>query len=82
MRRAHHLSGSALGMVGTLRFAHPKKSFAKRTRNILHVPAPIGNELASLHIAMKTAMRPVGDLGDVPVLHGIEMNVIDMPFEI
>lgn len=31
---------------------------------------------------MKTAMRPVGYAGDVPVLHGIEMNVIDMSFEI
>ena len=27
-------------------------------------------------------MRPIGYAVDVPMLHGIEMNVIDMPFEI
>ncbi len=27
-------------------------------------------------------MRPIGDAGDVPVLHRVEMNVIDMALEI
>ena len=42
----------------------------------------IRNEHAPFDIAMKAAMRPIDDLGDVPVLHGIEMNVVDMPLEI
>ena len=31
---------------------------------------------------MEAAMRPINDPRDVPVLHGIEMDVVDMPFEI
>jgi len=31
---------------------------------------------------MKIAMRPIGYAGDVPALYRVEMNVIDMPFEI
>ena len=45
-------------------------------------PAPVRSELASFDIAMKTAMRPIDYTGDVPVLDGVEMNVIDMPIEI
>jgi hypothetical protein len=57
-------------------------SFPKRTSNILDVSTPIRDEHAAFNIAMKTAMRPVGYTGYVSVLHGIEMNVIDMPFEV
>ena len=31
---------------------------------------------------MKTAMRPIGYTRNVPVLHGIEVDVVDMSFEI
>jgi hypothetical protein len=64
------------------KFAGFPISFAKRSLNIPHVPAPIGGELSPFYIAMKTAMRPIGRTGNVTVLHGIEMNVIDMSIEI
>ena len=60
----------------------PTISLTKRTWNILDVPAPIRNEHASFDIAMKAAMGPIGYMGDVPVFHWIEMNVINMSFEI
>jgi hypothetical protein len=31
---------------------------------------------------MKAAVRPVRDATDVPVLHGIEMDVVDVPIEV
>jgi hypothetical protein len=31
---------------------------------------------------MKCRMRPIGDALDVPVLEGIEVNVIDVPLQI
>jgi hypothetical protein len=57
-------------------------SFAKRAGNLLHVSTPIRNKHAPLDIAVKTAVRPISDAGDVAVLHWVEVNVIDMPREI
>src|SRR5438067_1001224 len=66
---------------GALR-AVPTTSLTKRTRNILHIPTPVRNQFASFDITMKTAVWPIRDSGDVPVLHGIEVNVVDMPFKV
>ena len=60
----------------------PTTSFTKRTRDILHVPAAIRNELASFDIAMKLLCGQSTTRVTMPVLHGVEMNVIDMSLEI
>src|SRR5205085_12008393 len=57
-------------------------SFAERTLNILHISSPIDSELASLDKTVKAAVRPIDYPRDVPMLHRIEMDVIDMALEI
>jgi hypothetical protein len=31
---------------------------------------------------METTVRPVGHTGDISMLHRVEMNIVDMPFEV
>ena len=56
--------------------------FAERSLNIAQIASPVLGQQPSLYIAMEAAMRPIGYARDVAMLHWIEMNVIDMPFEI
>ena len=74
------LQRSLNSRVGKAKRAHP--SFAERSLNILRAPAPIRWKRPALGIAMETAVRPIGYTRNVPVLHWIEMNVIDMALKI
>jgi len=66
--------------VGKAKRAH--HLFAERTFSIAKIASPIRSEQSSLYVAVEAAMRPIGYARDVAMLHWIEMNVIDMPFEI
>ena len=66
--------------VGKAERAH--HLFAERTSNIAQIASPILGEHPSLNITMETTVRPVGYTSDVAMLHGIEMNIVDMPLEI
>ena len=69
-----------LRRVGKAQRAH--HSLPKRPDNILHVTAPIGRDLPTFDKAMKTAVRPVCDTRHVSMLHGIEMDIVDVAVEI
>ena len=56
--------------------------FAERTFSIAKIASPIRSEQSSLYVAVEAAMRPIGYARDVPMLHRVEMNVIDMALEI
>jgi hypothetical protein len=66
--------------VGKAKRAH--HLFAERTLNVAKIASPILGQQPSLYIAVEAAMRPIGYARDVAMLHGVEMNVIDMAFEI
>jgi hypothetical protein len=46
------------------------------------IPGPVFRQQASAHVVMKRRVRPIAHSGDKTVFHGIEVNVIDVPFEI
>src|ERR1700744_2864912 len=66
--------------VGKAKRAH--HSLSERTTDILQVSAPIGDKNPTFDEAMKAAVRPVHDTGDSSMLHRIEVNVVDVTFEI
>jgi len=66
--------------VGKAKRAH--HSLTERSQDFRHVSTPIRGQFATLHISVKTAMRPIDDAGDATVLDRVEMNVIDMAFKI
>jgi hypothetical protein len=49
---------------------------------IYSLAAPIALQVAPCNIMLETAVRPITDPADQPVLDGVEMNVIDVPLEI
>ena len=56
--------------------------FAKRTLNISDVSTPVFGKQFTFDITVKAAISPIGYARDVPMLHRVEVNVVDMPFEI
>src|SRR5947209_8482744 len=81
--RSCRTSSEPLGHTKTRRGrrAHAR-SFTKLTADITYVAAPICRQDATLHVGMKTAVRPVGNARNEAVLYRIEMDVVDVPFEI
>lgn len=45
-------------------------------------PRPIQGKKTFSDIAVETGIRPVSDIGDIPVFDGIVMNVVDVAFKI
>ena len=66
--------------MGKAQRAH--RSFAERPSDFPHVSSPIRGQLTALDELMETAVRPVDDTRDIPMLHRIKMNVVDMPLKI
>ena len=58
------------------------RSLAELPRDVSHISSPIHGKVALLDVAMKAAESPVVHARDKAVLHGIEVNVINMPFQI
>jgi hypothetical protein len=63
-----------------LRRAH--HSLTERPGNLFHIPTPIGRQQAPFNVAMKAAVRPISDTGDVAVLDRIEVNVVNVPLKV
>jgi hypothetical protein len=61
---------------GALRRAH--HSFPERSLDIFDVPTPVRRKQSAFNITMETAVRPIGYARDVPMLHRIEMDVVDV----
>jgi hypothetical protein len=66
--------------VGKAKRAHP--SLSERSGDILQITAPIGRKQPTFDEAMKTAVPPIHNARDFAVLHWIEVNVIDVAFEV
>jgi hypothetical protein len=66
--------------VGKAKRAH--HSLTKRSCNLPHVSAPIGRKPTPFDKPMKAAMRPVRYARYVSMLHGIEVDVVDVAIEI
>jgi len=49
---------------------------------IREVAAPIGFQKPTLNETVKAAVRPVRGPRDVPVLHRVEMDVVDVALEV
>ena len=60
----------------------PTRSFAEASKQFLRLSCPIGRQDALLNIPVETAERPIGDSRHEPVLHGVVMDVIDVPLKI
>src|ERR1700719_1200964 len=56
--------------------------FSKLTGKRPHVATPVRRQNSAFNIAMKRTEWPIADLRNVAVLHGIEVNVVHMTFEI
>jgi hypothetical protein len=57
-------------------------SLSERAGYILQVTAPISRKQSALNEPVEAAMGPVKDTAQVSVLHRIEVNVVDVTFEI
>ena len=69
-----------LRRVGKAKRAH--HLFAERTLNVAQIASPVRSEHSSLYITVETAMRPIGYAIDVAVFHRVEVDVVDVAFEI
>ena len=66
--------------MGKAQRAH--HSLTERSAVFLHVSAPVVGQFATRNESVKTAVRPIRNAGDMPMLHRIEMNVVDMSLKI
>ena len=66
--------------MGKAKRAH--HSLTERSADLPYVSTPIGHEPSPVNEAVKAAIWPVNDARHMAMLHGIEMNIVDMPFEI
>ena len=66
------------GKCGRLRLL----SFSEMAGDFADIATPINGQVPTRDISMKTAETPIGYTIYVPVLNGIEMNVIDVSYEI
>ena len=58
-------------------------SFAERVvRQVTSIATPIRRQIAALHISMKTAVWPVAHARHEAMFDRIEMDVVDVPFQI
>ena len=67
--------------MGKAKRAH-HLSFTERTANIAQIASPIRGKQSSLYITVETAVGPIGNASDVAVLHWVEMDIVDMTFEV
>jgi hypothetical protein len=58
------------------------RSFSKSARDVTHAPTPISGQNSPRDITMEAAVRPVANLRDMPMLDGIEMNVVDVSLQV
>src|SRR5262249_49409379 len=56
--------------------------FPELARQLSDVPAPIRWQEPLRNVTMKRAVRPIRDFRHISVLDRIEVNVVDMPFQI
>jgi glutathione S-transferase len=71
-RRAH-ADGVAAGSASL---------FSVFTGQVPHVAAPIRRQVAACNILFETAMRPIAGAANESMLHGIEMNIIDVSLKV
>src|SRR5436309_16098939 len=57
-------------------------SFSESTCRLTPAPAPIQRQHAARDIAMEAAMRPIANLPYMPMLNGIQVNVVDMTLQV
>jgi hypothetical protein len=58
------------------------RSFSESTCRLTDAAAPVRRQHSTRDIAVKAAMRPIANLGHMPMLHGIEVNVVDMALQV
>src|SRR3954447_26737638 len=56
--------------------------FAERSAHVPHVAAPILGQFSARYVSMKARMRPIAYARNKPMLHRIEMDVVDVPRQI
>ena len=57
-------------------------SFSESACRLADAPAPVQRQYPTRDIAMEAAMWPIANLRHMPMLHGIEVNVIDMTLQV
>ncbi len=57
-------------------------AFAKLQPTFVDFTCPVDGQYPLSHVPMKRRVRPVANTGHESVLYRIEMNVVDMAFEI
>jgi hypothetical protein len=60
----------------------PTSLLAEFARNLANVPTPIVRQNPALDIGVEAAVRPIAYARHVSMLHGVEMDVVDMALEI
>src|SRR5260370_33899690 len=69
---------------GVLLHAVPTRlrSFSKSACRVADAAAPVRRQHPTCDIAVEAAMRPIANLGHMPMLHGVEVNVVDMTLQV
>src|SRR5262245_60561400 len=62
--------------------ADAHNSFTKLSGYFTHITAPIQRQDAAIDVTMEAAVRPVAHARHMPMLHGVEMDVIHMALKI
>ena len=55
---------------------------AERTLNVAKIATPVWREQSAFNKAMEAAVRPIGRVPDVVVLHRVVVNIVDMSFKV
>ena len=66
--------------MGKAKRAH--RSLTELSLNLPDIPAPIRIQHSTFNITMEAAMRPIHDARHMAVLDRIEVNIVDVTFEI
>jgi hypothetical protein len=80
IRVSHTFIAEMIGRIGKAKRGHPLLS--ERSGNILQITTPIGRKKTTFDEAMKTAMRPIRNARDFPMLLRIKVNVVDMTLKV
>src|SRR5262245_55080046 len=60
----------------------PRRSFTEMPGDLAQITAPVGGQHSAFDVAMKAAVRPIAHARHMPMLNGIEMDVVHVALEV